>query len=813
MAIRKKKISKHVSVNDILQVEESLKLDQISPKNNSCARKIRWADNENVWQEIYLESDKYPLRPSFLAVNSNSGSAFGPKPSSYWFNHFPTYLAPLMNDSKQLFLEFLNKSESTKKRDTVTQHICSFAVFFEWICHEEHGPFSKVDDKTEIEVKKHGVNYVIPHPLFPLTIADITLDILKQYKSYLYENHRIEELGKGKSNKDYWFYGIIPVIRFLKDNGHILKIDISIIKNRIPSFSTNQDKNGKTEPYNDIEHAMLYQCANEDCITIEHNWKLMREIEKIQIKKYGSSLENFCWHIVNIINKSKSDKDKVRLSKSLNNYVTKEPFTIISVEKKYSEDEIIKLADKGGPMHSLSISGFKSILLRLTDEAANLLARVWLRDKFEPLIAFRKAILSCEYSSWEEKELIKLRKRFLNDKIVGFCDGKLATMVFEIIGFKQEYYKHYPHAKRHPIFSYKSLFIPDVDSIYPFFLFTHMTAGLNREVIDSLSRNVILPGLQADTIDYQGTKHKTGASPRREEMTVPTIASESNGIAERLEFIKKITQPLIPYISLKHQDEIWIFLHSKGLQSFYDTKRITRAGERFAKRHNLVEFEFDKNGQEVGVTPMTKIDALRIRKTSIFQRENNGESYTEMVSALKNKSLDTLFKYYLSSDMQHTYNNRAISAVQRVLLDEMKAFSMGERFEGQIGDDSGTEADGIPDDKMPTNKCMNRFDSSAPGQVAGKRCKASFRQCLGCKQSRVFQLHLPVIAFTIIQYDEAKERLPPDDWEGAYYTLKSRAVDCLNRYASVSDDYLVHVNEAWAVAKSECGIFVPPLHL
>lgn len=813
MTIRKKKSSKQLSINDIVQVEESLKLDKISTQNNSDAKKIRWADNENVWQEIFLESDNYPLRPSSLPTFNNGSATSGPKPSSYWFNHFPNHLAPLMNDSKLLFLEFLNESKSTKKRDTVTQHIGSFAVFFEWLCHEEHGPFSNVDRKAEVEVEKDGLNFVMPHPLFPLKISDITLDFLKQYKSYLYETHRIEELRKGKSNKDFWFYGVVPVIRFFKGNKSALKIDSSISQNRIPSFSTNQDKNGKTEPYNDIEHFMLHQYANEDCMTIEHNWKLMREIEQIPIKKYGKSLENFCWHIVNIINKSKNDKDKVILSLALNSYVAKEPFDIITVEEQFSEEEIIKLSGKGGPMFPVSASRFKSVLLKLTDEAAIALGKVWLRTKFEPLIAFRKAILSCENYDWEDKELVKLRELFLDDKIVGFGDGKLAIMVFEIIGFKQEYYKHFPHERLHPILSYKSLFIPDVDSIYPFFLFTHMTAGVNREVIDSLSRSAILPGLIQGTIDYQGVKNKTGASPRKEEVTVPTIDSERNGIAMRIEFIKEITQPLISYMSPKHQDEIWIFLQFNGLQSFYDANRIKRAGERFAKRHNLVEFEFDCNGQEIGVVPMTKIDALRIRKTSIFQRENNGESYNEMVSALKDKSLDTLFKYYLSSDMQHTYNNRAISAVQRVLMDEMRAFSVGDRFEGQIGDDSEEGTEGAPDDKMPTNKCMNRFDSSAPGQVAGKRCKASFRQCLGCKQSRVFQPHLAVIAFTIIQYDEAKEHLQTEDWEGAYYTLKLRAVDCLNRYASVSDDYLAHVTQAWVVAKSNCGVFVPPLYL
>jgi hypothetical protein len=813
MAIRKKKNSNNVTVNDIVQLEESLKLDKISPNNNSGLKKIRWVDNENVWQEIYLESDNYPLRPSFLPIINNGSKKSGPLPRSYWFNHFPSYLAPLMNNSKLLFLEFLNESGSTKKRDTVTQHITSFAVFLEWLCHKEYGPFSKVDGKAEVKVKKDGVSYVIPHPLFPLTISDITLDIIKQYKSYLYEDYRIEELQKGKSNKDYWFHGIVPIIRFFKDNGSRSKIDSSIIHNRIPSFPSNQDKNGKTEPYNDIEHLMLYQSANDDCITIKHNWKLMREIEQVPFKEYGKSLENFCWHIVNIINKTKSNIDKVSLSQTLNIYVAKEPFDIISVEEQYSEDEIIKLAGKGGPMNPIGIMNFKPTLLKVTDEAANLLVRVWLRDKFEPLIAFRKAILACSYTSWEDPELINLRKKFLNDKIVTFGDGQLARMAFEIIGFKQEGYKHYPHSHLQSILSYKSLFIPDADSIYPFFLFTHMTSGLNREVIDSLSRNIILPGIGKNTIDYQGLKNKTGSSPRREEVTVPTMASEKEGIAERLEFIKKITQPLIQYFPLKHQDEIWVFLHNRGLQSFYDVNRIKRAGARFASRHNLVEFEFDNNGQEVGVTPMTRIDPLRIRKTSIFQRENNGESYNEMISALKDKSLDTLFKYYLSSDMQHVYNNRAISAVQRVLMDEMKAFSIGDRFEGEIGDDSELESNVTTNDDIPTNTCMNRFDSSASGQVRGQHCKASFRQCLGCKQSRVFQMHLPVIAFTIIQYDEAKEHLPTDDWEGAYHTLKSRAVDCLNRYASVSEDYSSHVDKAWGIAKSNCGVFVLPLYI
>ena len=787
MAIRKRAKSS-VTLKTISNVA---KVHEFVSSHTNESKTLHWIDSEGNPQEIALYSENYPAPPAHL-----KNVVVQPMANTYWFNHYPEHMMSLIRDTRASFQKMILSNTISTTRSRIRSRVLAISVFLTWLDDGKHGPFSNYKQITGNKT----------HPEFPRAINEITRDTLLLFRSYLYENHAPDRLEEGKNNGKTWENGIVSIIKHLcKEESNAQLVHPSVTPASIANFSRGGHVT-TTEPYSTLEMYMILKAADDDCTTIEHNWNTMREIEKVPLLDHGISIENICWYVTNIIYNANTEEHKDLIDRSFWTYISS---TITKTEfySQYSSEEIITLSKQGTYPYALPPKIY--VFDRLNETGQRLLSRLTLRSIFRSIINLRNVVLSGSLTDWKSELVSKARKDI---NIQTSNRKKLLKKIWIMAGLIDH---HFPYnsddANINSTLKYISLFFPDRYMLYPFHLFVHATSGLNRETINTLDRQ-IYPDATPETIAYRGTKNKTGSIPRKEELSTPTADSEPNGISHRIEFVKSINEHLLPYAShdnLKHQS-IWIAIESQrswDIAPITDNTALRDLSNQFCRRHDLVEFIYDHEGNETDFMPMEVICAFRIRKSGIFNYHEEGATYHELLSSLNDKSFDSLFKYYLNSDIQRRQNIKAIAAIQRTLIDEMTSFSRENKFQGVIvnsNNDSYTE-------NIITNKCGNKYDSNAPGQESGTTCKADFRHCLGCKQSRVFKEHLPVIAFTIIQYNEAKSILSPEDWESSLSTFHDRASDCLEKYSEISSEFEFHVKEAWIIAKTPNSIFVPPL--
>ena len=100
--------------------------------------------------------------------------------------------------------------------------------------------------------------------------------------------------------------------------------------------------------------------------------------------------------------------------------------------------------------------------------------------------------------------------------------------------------------------------------------------------------------------------------------------------------------------------------------------------------------------------------------------------------------------------------------------------------------------------------CADPKDPDYEGALVDSESSChEYDMCLGCRQSRVFEQHLPRIATRILQYESLRPTLADERWEIEYGRKHARAHDLLSNW---SDQDVV--SKAWADAKRGV-IFLP----
>ncbi|MFV8387409.1 hypothetical protein ACNO5E_25245, partial [Vibrio parahaemolyticus] len=357
---------------------------------------------------------------------------------------------------------------------------------------------------------------------------------------------------------------------------------------------------------------------------------------------------------------------------------------------------------------------------------------------------------------------------------------------------------------------FHGLFIPNHELLYPFFLFTHATAGNNRHVIASIQRQPV-DDLSPENICWLGTKTKLGPNgdSREEDIVVPRKEYETSGIDDMLTFVRNITIPMLRFIPKSQRNMLWVArvvgTPNEPVQVF-GTDSLYAASKNYCQRHGLVEISSatDVNAEDLSL--MTSIDAMRIRKTNMFARYQDRATLSEIRQASQDGSFDVVVKHYLSSDVQHRQNQLAIAALQELLLSEIRAYDAEHRFQGQLVLNGNTTE--LPDNDL-TNACANRHNSDAPGQQTNRSCTAHFKHCMGCRQSRVFREHLAAIQFMRLQILSKQNGLNKDEWNTRWGHHHARVEDCLQQWSSAGPEYAAQVIEAEKKAVSGKVFLVP----
>ena len=766
-----------ITHSEVETVTKVITFDHVNPTPVSV---IRWQDYKGRKQVLYLYSDDYPNMPSerlasLADVTPNIITAINNRidPSVYWYNHFP-HLAALIESASaalQVFADILNPLYRN-----IADRGKECAVFYEWL--------SSTDDLQ-----------------IPNAIGDITLDLLLQYRKYLYRDFRRDNLEKGQTNCVQWVFGIPGLLSFFCQRPSFGFVHESIMKGLFPPFSKQNAVSKTSAPYSEIEMVQILLSSDEICANYINNWRVMREIEQLRVGDW-SRLEDICWVIANIewqkSNKSSHDRKQAQHYKHIRKRFG---WTHNEFHSRFSLDQIKLLASQGAcPYETFYLTTYDSLA---SDSARRTYARAWVRRQLSFLFDIRASLLSSgsgpDWSSTINN--IGTHLSFIRQP---HCVNHFNTFwrAAELLPISIN-----------GISGFTSLFVPTGESLYPFHLFISAVAGENKCVVDTIERKHIYTDIDPNNIVYRGRKERTGNAPHRN-VEITVARDEAGGIYERLEFIKEITEPLVRWSSASDCN-LWtaLYIESGKILTFCGRSNAgpwSRIGRNFCKRASLKSIIYSNNGEIADIAPLISIDAKRLRNTYVFKDLAADIDYHVIQTALQDKSFDVVVKFYFSSKVQQKLNFQAIAVIQDVLIRQMKEYTRSPNFEGEIIYDMNlSDAKDLAMADM--NACTDPFHSPLEGQVQDGQCTANFDVCLGCRNSRVFKEHLPIICFRSLQYVDRKSTMPEADWQNSYEKYHLRAIDCLNTYARRGGDYLLHINEAWLLARTQNAVFLPPL--
>ncbi|ELA6982069.1 hypothetical protein RGG47_000290 [Vibrio parahaemolyticus] len=785
------------------------KVVQLQSESNVGNRCLRWK----------AKGSKEPLEEVVLCTNTatTQGIVFSKNrdKASFWYDERPDWILPLLDDFATQLQKLLAAKSTT--RNKANGHAKCVGVLISFLLCEKHGPWSKHIEINGI-VKK-------PHIEFPDKVKDITREILLDFRTYLLTEYDKKKLkDRNGTNWNIW-QPTLALFNWLfiqpsKDN----YLHSSIIKNGVPVWSKLlAAQQSTTEPYDDLSTFQFLTAAEHDCKVFRDNWELMREIEAIEL---GSTkkLENFCWFLVNVIWETldPEEADKKDAAHWSLRRRRKLPFSSpIRFYNRYSRAEIIRLAESG--CYPSDAKYYPWSLLTLKGKITQ--AKLAIRRKFDAVIQARQKVYSPSPDDLA-KELSFIAMNVSTSYKFGIRDRNTDTDIpflalWETAGFKCYMGTGYPFQHKQGDSTdnrlVSGLFVPNMDVLYPFFIHTHLTAGTNQEVVASMLRETA-PDIDAENICYFGYKAKVGNAPvRKEEIVVPRKEFEPSGIDDNVSFVLSITEPLLHHVPTEIQSSLWAcwLTGSSKFFSHISTKSLIKAlNKRWCTRHQFVNIEIvnisKPPDQNTNLPVVTSLDARRVRETSMFARYQDRATFAEMQRAANDDCLDTVIRHYLNSKVQRQQNYIAIASLQNVLMSEIAAYEPEGHFQGKLVPKHSVDED-LGSEAYLINNCANKLNSNAPGQEPGRPCTANFRHCLGCRQSRVFREHLPAIQFSIIQYEERKERGNLGDWEERYGLHHRRAKDCLSKWSQLSEDGQQDVIEALMIARTEGGVYLPPL--
>lgn len=347
-------------------------------------------------------------------------------------------------------------------------------------------------------------------------------------------------------------------------------------------------------------------------------------------------------------------------------------------------------------------------------------------------------------------------------------------------------------------------------SLFPFLLLFMMLSGKNKETVMTWQRLYKINGVNLTPLEWkdpfdEGTCRIRGFKTRGKgrgkfELEDTYIKIEEDGIYPLLKFVLWYTDPLKDLVESRYRDSLWLY-QSKTKVIYMDvSERFIFAASAFMQRHEIWDYTNDENNRLVK-TRLVSLDTRRFRKVfasrellkAIGQCSSYEELCAALLHALNHKEFDTTFGSYLGLGAKKEITDIGIFALQTKYLEEARTFR---------GEVNPIAVEGLTPGLYTS--CANPQSPDYEGVYSEGECH-EFDMCLGCTQSRVFQVHLPRIAMRVLQYEELRPGMSSEAWEAGYGRKHARAMDVLARWEDQTA-----VEDAWSAAR-EGHVALPDL--
>ncbi|MGO4802199.1 hypothetical protein ACEN2T_23270 [Pseudomonas sp. W22_MBD1_FP4] len=349
--------------------------------------------------------------------------------------------------------------------------------------------------------------------------------------------------------------------------------------------------------------------------------------------------------------------------------------------------------------------------------------------------------------------------------------------------------------------------VPSKESLFSFLVFFLIFSGKNLESVMGWKRRYNVKGYSISPLDWKdpfdprrcrlrGYKGR-GKGRARIEIDDTYVSISDEGIYPVLEFFLWYSEPLSQLVSSRSKDSLWLYFRKDDFFDYAVDDVFSSDAKKFLLRHEIWDLRTDEHGSLTKERILT-LDSRRFRKVyatrellkAIGEARNYQELHASLAYSLNHKDFDTTLSRYLALGAARTITDIAIFTLQQKYLEEARKFR-GVRVE-KGGAAAPHEVPGF------YASCSDPSEPDYEGALvdAGSSCH-EYDMCLGCRQSRVFEQHLPRIATRILQYESMRLTLADERWEIEYGRKYARAHDLLSNW---SDQEAVY--DAWADAKS-----------
>ncbi len=355
--------------------------------------------------------------------------------------------------------------------------------------------------------------------------------------------------------------------------------------------------------------------------------------------------------------------------------------------------------------------------------------------------------------------------------------------------------------------------VPSKESLFPFLVFFLIFSGKNLEVVMAWKRRYKIKGYSTSPLDWKdpfdsrkcrlrGYKGR-GKGRTTIEVDDTYVPISDEGIYPVLEFFLWYTEPLSQRVDTKSTDSMWLYFRKDRFFDYGVDGIFSADTKKFLVRHEIWDMGTDQHGNPTKERILT-LDSRRFRKVhatrellkAIGEAGNFQELHAALSNALNHKTFDTTLSRYLALGAARTITDIATFTLQQKYLEEAR------KFRGEMVRKGKAAA---PHD-VPGfyASCADPKDPDYEGALVDSESSChEYDMCLGCRQSRVFEQHLPRIATRILQYESLRPTLADERWEIEYGRKHARAHDLLSNW---SDQDVV--SKAWADAKRG-AIFLP----
>ncbi|HEJ1327400.1 hypothetical protein [Pseudomonas aeruginosa] len=354
--------------------------------------------------------------------------------------------------------------------------------------------------------------------------------------------------------------------------------------------------------------------------------------------------------------------------------------------------------------------------------------------------------------------------------------------------------------------------VPTLETLTPFLLILLIFSGANKETILDWKRLYRVNGRYISPLEWQDPLDSTmrrlrgsktrGQGKGRVDPEDTYFSIDDNIVYPVIEFWFKYSEPLSDIAKSGSELSLWLYAGERAVMDVASAPGVTRiAINRFLRRNPIWDIHLDADGEPTR-TRLMSLDTRRFRKVHAIKEfisvVGEARNFKELASALQTSlhhdNFDLTLAKYLAGGKPVQILELGIHTLQVAYVEEARKFRGSLREQG--------DAEGTP---CIIASCADISSPDFEGSTRGGGPCSEFDMCLGCKQSRVFSIHLPRICMRVIFYEELKSELDEETWDIEYGRKHARALDVLSSWSDRDE-----VDEAWKAARSG-QVYLPKL--